>query len=118
MRGFFTVRCQSAARGIVAASLLVVGASFGCSSIHGPAVSSPPSIASNAELAARVKAALRADPYVNDLHIDVFVENGDVVLKGLVEDERALLDVLDIARKAAEGHKVIDTITIIKTSPH
>lgn len=118
MRSFCTARCQSAARGIVAATLLVVGANFSCSSVHGPAVSSQAPIASNGELAARVKAALHADRYVNDLHIDVFVENGDVVLKGLVEDERALLDVLDIARKAAEGHKVIDAITIIKTSPH
>jgi osmotically-inducible protein OsmY len=101
---------------IVAASLLAVGASCGCSSVHGPADSSQAS--SNAELAARVSAALRGNPYENDLHIEVFVENGAVVLRGLVEDEHALVDALAIARNAARGHKVINEITIIKTSAH
>lgn len=117
MRGFRTTRCQSAATGIVAAVLLFVGASCSCRSVQAPAVGSQAPLESNPELAARVKAALQATPYVNTLHLDVFVENGTVVLRGLVEDERALSDALDIARKAAEGHKVIDAITIMKTSP-
>jgi osmotically-inducible protein OsmY len=118
VRGFYIARRQSAATGIVVAALLVVGTTCGCSDVRGPAASSRAPIESNTELAARVKAALRAAPYVNDIHIDVFIENGNVVLRGLVEDEHALLDVLDIAEKAADGHKVIDAITIIKTSPH
>jgi osmotically-inducible protein OsmY len=117
LRGFCTACRQRAATGlVVAATLLVVGAACGCSDVRGSAASSQAPIPSNAELAVRVKAALQA-AYVNDIHVEVFVENGDVVLRGLVEDEHALLDVLDVARKAAEGHKVIDEITIMKTSP-
>jgi osmotically-inducible protein OsmY len=70
------------------------------------------------ELAARVKAALRAAPHVNDTHIDVSIDHGKVVLSGLVEDNRALLDALQVAKKAAEGRNVIDAMSIIKTSAH
>jgi hypothetical protein len=34
----------------------------------------------------------------------------------LVEDNRALLDALQIAKKTADGHKVIDALSIMKTS--
>jgi osmotically-inducible protein OsmY len=99
---------------ILAASLLVVGTSCGCSSVHEPADTAQSS--ASADLAARVSAALRGNPYENDLHIEVFVENGAVVLRGLVEDEHALVEALSIARKAARGHTVINEITIMKTS--
>jgi osmotically-inducible protein OsmY len=74
--------------------------------------------ASDAELAARVKAALRAASYVNDTHIEVVIDNGNVVLTGLVEDNRALLDALQVARKAADGRNVIDALSIMKVSAH
>jgi osmotically-inducible protein OsmY len=69
-------------------------------------------------LAGKVKAALRAAPAVNDIHIDVHCENNNVVLTGLVEDERALLDAIRVATRAAQGHRVIDAISIMKNSPH
>jgi osmotically-inducible protein OsmY len=75
-------------------------------------------VASDAELAARVKAALRADPNVNDTHIEVSIENGNVVLTGLVEDNRALIDALQIAKNAAQGRNVVNAMSIMKTSAH
>ena len=74
--------------------------------------------ASDTTLAAQVKAALRTAPAVNDTHIDVYCENGKVVLTGLVEDDRALLDALRVARRAAKGHPIIDALSIMKTSAH
>ncbi len=73
---------------------------------------------SDAALAARVKAALSAAAHVNDIHIEVSVDSGNVVLSGLVEDNRALLDALQVAKKAAGGRKVIDAMSIVKTSAH
>ncbi len=64
-----------------------------------------------------VKAALRAAPDVNDLHIDVNCEDGKLVLIGFVEDARALLDAMRVATKAARGRPVIDALSIMKTSP-
>ncbi len=75
-------------------------------------------VEADAALAARVKAALSADPYVNDIHVEVSVDQGNVVLTGLVEDNRALLDALHVAKKAARGRKVIDEMSIVKTSVH
>ena len=71
----------------------------------------PPVPASSAEaitgcdvaLAAQVKAALRAAPAVNDIHIDVQCENDKVVLTGLVEDARALLRCDADSKKSGEG---------------
>jgi len=78
LRGFCTACCQSAATGIVVvATLLVAGGACGCSDVRGSAASSQAPILSNAELAVRVKAALQA-AYVNDIHVEVFIENGDV----------------------------------------
>lgn len=109
---------QLVAVGIVA-TLLLLSATDACTFVHKtqePA--SPAQAASDAELAARVKAALRAAPDVNDTHIDVIIENGNVVLRGLVEDNRALLDALQIAKEAAGGRKVIDELSIMKISAH
>lgn len=103
----------------IAATLLLLSATGACTYVRNsrePA--SPAQAASDAELAARVKAALRAAPDVNDTHIDVVIENGNVVLTGLVEDNRALLDALHVAKEAAGGRKIIDDISIIKTSGH
>ena len=97
-----------------------VGATGACTFVqHSQEPISPAQapVASDAELAARVKAALHVSP-VNDTHIDVLTENGNVVLSGFVEDSHALLDALDVARKAAGGRKVIDAMSIMKTSAH
>ncbi len=106
--------------GIVAAVLLL-GATGACSFVQSsqePASPQQAPAASDAELAARVKAALRAAPDVNDTHIDVIVEKGNIVLTGLVEDNRALLDALEVAKRAAGGRKVVDELSIIKISAH
>lgn len=103
----------------IVATLLLFSATGACTFVRNSEEPPPPAqapFASDAELAARVKAALHADPNVNDTHIDVISENGNIVLTGLVEDNRALLDAIAIARKAAEGRKVIDALSIMKTS--
>lgn len=103
----------------VVATLLLLSATGACTFVQNsqePAFPAQARVASDADLAARVKAALHADTYVNDTHIDVLIENGNVVLTGLVEDNRALLDALQIAKEAADGRKVIDALSIMKTS--
>jgi len=114
---------RSLAIGRLLMTLVAAGAISGClvrepaPSPEAPAASNAEPAASDAALASRIKSALHRAQYVDDIHVEVFVENGDVVLKGLVEDEHALIDVLDIARKAADGRKVINGLTIMKTSP-
>lgn len=104
----------------IVVTLLLFSATGACSFVRNPQEPAYPTQApaSEAELAARVKAALRAAPDVNDTHIDVVIENGNVVLTGLVEDNRALLDALEIAKRAAGGAKVIDELSIFKISAH
>jgi osmotically-inducible protein OsmY len=104
--------------GIVAVLLLLGAACTSVQNTREPASVAHVRVAADAELVARVKAALRADPYVNDTHIEVTMENGNVVLTGLVEDNRAMLDAVQIANKAADGRKVIDALSIMKTSAH
>lgn len=104
------------------AGVVLLALSATCACVHAqnsPTVgaSAEARTACDAELAARVKAALRAAPAVNDIHIDVHCEKGKVVLTGLVEDERALLDALQVAKKAAQGHPIMDALSIMKTSP-
>ena len=100
--------------------LLALSSACGCLYAQNPqaaATSADAITGCNAELAAQVKAALRAAPAVNDTHIDAICENGNVVLTGLVEDERALVDAMRVARRAANGRPIIDALSIMKTSP-
>jgi osmotically-inducible protein OsmY len=71
-----------------------------------------PDADSNETLARQVRAALRADRYLDDEHIDVSVENGVVTLRGLVFDDGDLRSAMRIARKAAGGRLVIDNLSI------
>jgi osmotically-inducible protein OsmY len=66
----------------------------------------------NAELQQRVSAALHAQPYLDDRHIDVSVRGGEVVLSGIVFGPWDLQDALRTARKAAGGRLVIDGLSI------
>jgi len=68
---------------------------------------------SNAALARQIHAALHADPYLYDGHIDVSVQNGVVTLRGLVFSDWDLLTAMRIARKAAGGRLVIDNLSIV-----
>jgi osmotically-inducible protein OsmY len=73
---------------------------------------------SDAELAARVQAALDADPYFYAEHTEVTVEHGAVVLTGIVWDNRAMFDAIDDAKKAAPGRKIINHLSLVKISAH
>jgi osmotically-inducible protein OsmY len=64
------------------------------------------------QLLKRVKAALDADPYFSDKHIDVSVEMGSVELHGFVFSAWELEHANRIARKAAAGGPVIDNLSI------
>jgi BON domain len=61
----------------------------------------------------QVQAALQSDQYFYDAHVDVSIENGNVVLRGLVFSDWDLRDALRIARKAAGGRRVIDNLSIV-----
>jgi osmotically-inducible protein OsmY len=71
-----------------------------------------PDADSNETLARQVRAALRADRYLDDEHIYVSVENGVVTLRGLVFDDWDLRSAMRIARKAAGDRLVIDNLSI------
>jgi len=60
----------------------------------------------------RVKAALHADPHFSDKHVRVSVENGIVVLRGFVLNDRDFREAPRIARKAAGDRSVIDSLSI------
>jgi len=66
----------------------------------------------NAELQHQVAAALHAQPYFEDRHIDVSVRGGVVVLSGIVFGDWDLQDALRTARKAAGGRPVVDSLSI------
>ena len=74
--------------------------------------------ANDTEVAAHVKAALHADRYFNARHVKVSVQNGDVVLSGLVESDRSLQEAGQIATKAADGRNVINRLKIEQNYPN
>jgi len=64
------------------------------------------------ELSRRVQAALHADPYFYDKHVSVSVDNGAVVLHGIVFSEWDLRDAMRIAKQAADRRMVVDDLSI------
>ena len=68
--------------------------------------------AANQKLRKKVEAALDANPYLDDEHINVSVERGVVVLSGLVFDDWDLRTALLTTRKASGHDPVIDSISI------
>jgi osmotically-inducible protein OsmY len=68
--------------------------------------------AANQQLQKRVAAALHAQPYLDDRHIDVSVQGGVVVLSGLVYSGWELRTALGTAKRAAGHSRVIDSLTI------
>jgi osmotically-inducible protein OsmY len=66
----------------------------------------------NQKLQKQVAAALHADPYLDDEHINTSVERGVVVLSGLVFDDWDLRAALSTAREAAGRRPVIDRLSI------
>jgi len=71
-----------------------------------------PDADSDETLARQVRAALRADRYLDDEHIHVSIENGAVILRGLVFDDWDLRSAIRIARKTAGDRLVIDNLSI------
>lgn len=99
--------------------LFLLGATGACTSVQTaqePSHAQAPAM-SDAALAARVRAALHASP-VNDAHIDVSVQKGDIVLTGLVEDARALIDALQAVQNVADGHTIVNEMSIMKNASH
>jgi osmotically-inducible protein OsmY len=80
-------------------------------SVTVPPAQSADSIA-DAKLAKRVKDALHSDPYFNDEHVTVSVENGAVVLHGFVSSEWDLHDAIRIASRAAGDKRVVDNLSM------
>jgi osmotically-inducible protein OsmY len=68
--------------------------------------------AANRQLQVRVAAALRAEHYLDDRHINVAVQSGVVVLSGLVYSAWDLQTALRTARKVAGRSRVIDSLAI------
>jgi hypothetical protein len=66
----------------------------------------------NRELSGRVRAALHAEPYFYDRHVDVTVEGDAVVLSGIVFSDWDLREALRIARKTAGNRPVVDNLSI------
>jgi osmotically-inducible protein OsmY len=70
--------------------------------------------AADEQLQERVAAALHADRFFFDRHIVVSVQDGVVVLRGLVFSDWDLRDALRIARKAAGENLVVNSLTLIQ----
>ena len=100
-------RSSRRALGVLAALALAV--SGGCAA-------TAPLSPSDQQVLARVRAALDADPYFYAEHTQVRMEHGAVVLSGEVYDNRAMFDAVDAAHRAAPDRKVINELSIEKTS--
>jgi osmotically-inducible protein OsmY len=59
-----------------------------------------------------VQKALSSDPYFYEVHVNVLVEYGNVVLRGFVFSDWDLRTAIRIATKASGGRRVIDDLTI------
>jgi osmotically-inducible protein OsmY len=79
-----------------------------------------PAAAQGAEvdLATHVKQALHSDKSLDDRHVDVAVEHGDVVLSGFVQDSREFQVALQVASKAAGSHKIVNRLLIKQNYPN
>lgn len=77
-----------------------------------PGVDSANADAANRKLQKRVAAALHANPYLDDEHINVSVERGVVVLRGRVFDDWDLRTALRTARRATGHSLVVDSLSI------
>jgi osmotically-inducible protein OsmY len=69
--------------------------------------------ATDAQLKQRVEIALHSNPYFYSAHVNVSIESGNVVLRGLVFDGSELQDAIRIASQAAGGRRVIDNLEIV-----
>jgi osmotically-inducible protein OsmY len=68
--------------------------------------------AADRKLQTQVAAALHANRYLDDEHINISVEGGVVVLRGLVFDDWDVRKALSTARKATGDSPVVDGLSI------
>jgi osmotically-inducible protein OsmY len=92
-------------------ALFFSGLIFCCATIASPSTLSG---AQAEELTIRVKDALHSDRYFYDAHVEVFIEKGAVVLRGLVFDDWDLRNALHIAKTAAGDRRVINELTLVQ----
>jgi osmotically-inducible protein OsmY len=78
------------------------------------ALSQSPNAVADEQLQERVEAALHADRYFLDRHVDVSVKDGVVVLRGWVFSAWDMRDALRIARKAAGDNLVVNSLTLVQ----
>jgi osmotically-inducible protein OsmY len=115
----------SGRRGIAAAALSLAAISFAAyaqdPNPEAPAAQSAGqgSLSSaDAATLAQVKSALNSSSGVETRHINVSMAKGDVVLTGIVQNSRALLDAARIASKAAGGRKVVNNLSVEQNPPN
>ncbi|HEX4151218.1 MAG TPA: BON domain-containing protein [Steroidobacteraceae bacterium] len=103
----------------IAAAILGLGA-ISATSYAQNSEAGPPSgmHGADAALANRVKQALHSNGTLDSRHVDVAVENGDVVLNGFVQDNRELLVANQVASKAAGNHKIVNHLSIKQNYPN
>jgi len=102
---------RSASWAPLAAALLVVAAgSFACAT---PDTRNAQERAADLAVAARVEAALLADPYIDAEHVTVDARRGVVRLSGKVGDDRDLRQVLHICTAVPGVQRVDDELEII-----
>lgn len=68
--------------------------------------------------AAKVKTALNSNPTFDGKHVDVAMDQGNVVLSGFVQSSEALQEATRIATKAAGDHKVVNRLSIKQNYPN
>jgi hypothetical protein len=78
------------------------------------ALSQSPNVVADEQLQERVEAALHADRYFLDRHVEVSVRDGVVVLRGLVFSDWDMRDALRIARRAAGDNLVVNSLTLVQ----
>lgn len=108
---------MKALKSVLAAAAGVLAMHLGaCAATQAPGTAA--SAESDSAIAARVMHALESDPYFYEEHCRATIEHGAVVLTGEVQDNRAMFDALDAAQRAAPGRKIINHLSIEKTSAH
>jgi osmotically-inducible protein OsmY len=91
---------------------LVCGLGGYASQVHAQTAGSLGADAPDRKLQKQVAAALHANPYLDDEHINTSVEKGVVVLGGLVFDDWDVRTALRTARKVTGRDPVIDSLSI------
>lgn len=99
----------------LSAGLVLTGVVMGAASPAAAAASiARPLSAEDEALRQRVVLSLQEAPYFYDGHVNVTIEKGAVVLRGLVFSDWDLRDAIRIATKAAQGRRVVDNLSIVQ----